>query len=1550
MKNGILYFFLLLQFSIYAQTGSGISFSEVMFYPLETNGEFIELYNSSTNSSINLSKYQIIYHTSSADTIVEFKNGTILQPNSYALILENDYDSTNGIYFQFIPDTTLVLQIDNGKFGSGGMANSSNRTLYLLNAIGDTIDTYTYSANNKKGYSDEKINMADSNKTENWKNSLNKHGTPGFKNSVSPRDYDLIITSLSTTTENIFVGNEIEFTLKVKNFGLKDATDFGLKMFVDFNQDSVPQSDEIILDDTQSFLSSGDSLNKIVSTTFLKSGTFSLFAEVNYPLDEKMRNNFYSSQILIRPKPNELNDIVINEIMYKPNGDEPEWIEIYNRTNNKINLNNWRIADRTSKPKITDSTYFIGSNEYLVLSEDETLLDYYEIPSGIVVLNLPSLNNAGDKLKLIDSLNQVIDSVEYSASWGNSNGYSLERISTEQPSNDSSNWRNSASKNLATPGRINSVTQRENDLSITKLLPLKNYATIGENFDIQFKVENIGLTTTNDFKIEIYHDTNFDSTAQTEELSKSINGEFLGVGESLNYRESLIDFSEGKNNYIIKLESTSDDNIENNERSISFVGVSLNEVRGDIVINEIMHSPKSPEPEWIEVFNNSTKIINLKNYQIADNADTVRVLSDNRILTPGEYFVFADDSSFIDVYPKVKSFTIENFPGLNNNEDKIIILDSLDRVIDSLFYNNSWGGKDGKSIERIDVKGISADSTNWQTTTKPIGGTPAQINSVSRKNYDIALTEIIFSPTAPKFGDNVFVSVKIINVGKEKSEFSLQLFEDVNLDSSQINLLETRSLLSLNSGDSLTHQFIWKVESIKNEHKFIASSIFKNDEDSSNNLIKKSISPGFTQAAIIINEIMYSPINGEPEWIELLNATNDSISISGFTISDIYTTPKTTTLHSAQYIKPNEYIVIAKDSTIWDFHSSINSPIIINPFANLNNDVDGIVIKDSFGKTIDSVEYKSNWGGSNGGFSLERILKSDSSTDSTNWKNSTDIELSTPGRKNSVTPFINDLAVLEITTVPQHPTLENDVFVKAKIKNIGLSNVQEFTIKISYQVNNALSILDEMAYNNLSSNDSITLKSDHSFQLSDSAKLFVELNYSLDENLSNNKIEITLYPGARRSTILINEFMANPKTDEAEWIEIINNSQKEIDISNWFVSDLFTTPKLHKINEEPIVIKKNDLFVICNDTSKYTFSNGNVIEVKFGTLGNSNDGIILYDFNKSVVDSLQYDKDWQIKKGRSLERVSSADNTNEIRNWLPSLSTTGASPGVSNSILETKPSEENSIFINEIMFDPKVNNSEFVELFNPTENKIDIGGWELVIDDDDYFEISSTFLTLNSGDYFVIASDSAIFKNYSMIDKSRVLILETTSLSLSNSGESLVVIDHWGNAIDSVFYNPKWHNQNIASTKNKSLERIASNVNTNEPTNWSSSVNKEGATPGKVNSIFAKNNKAKEGISFNPNPFSPDNDGFEDFSIINYSLPFNTTQIRIKIFDDHGRLVRTLVNNRATASNGSVVFDGLDDNGNALRIGMYIVFLEAVDINSGVNKSYKDIIVVARKL
>jgi flagellar hook assembly protein FlgD len=99
-----------------------------------------------------------------------------------------------------------------------------------------------------------------------------------------------------------------------------------------------------------------------------------------------------------------------------------------------------------------------------------------------------------------------------------------------------------------------------------------------------------------------------------------------------------------------------------------------------------------------------------------------------------------------------------------------------------------------------------------------------------------------------------------------------------------------------------------------------------------------------------------------------------------------------------------------------------------------------------------------------------------------------------------------------------------------------------------------------------------------------------------------------------------------------------------------------------------------------------------------------------------------------------------------------------------------------------------------------------------------------------------------------------------------------------------------------------------------------------------------------------PNPFSPDNDGFEDFTVINYNLKQITAQVRIKIYDSQGRLVRTLLNNAASGSSGSVIFNGLNDAGHALRIGIYIIFLEALNENIGVLETMKTVVVVARKL
>ena len=171
-----------------------------------------------------------------------------------------------------------------------------------------------------------------------------------------------------------------------------------------------------------------------------------------------------------------------------------------------------------------------------------------------------------------------------------------------------------------------------------------------------------------------------------------------------------------------------------------------------------------------------------------------------------------------------------------------------------------------------------------------------------------------------------------------------------------------------------------------------------------------------------------------------------------------------------------------------------------------------------------------------------------------------------------------------------------------------------------------------------------------------------------------------------------------------------------------------------------------------------------------------------------------------------------------------------------------------------------------------------------------------------------------------------------------------------GNIIDSIMYKESWHNKNFLSTKNISLEKINPNLDGNNPMNWSSSVNIQGATPGKINSIYSENKVSAENISISPNPFSPDNDGFEDFAIINYHLTQKTSQVRIKIYDNRGRLLRNLLNNQPSGSSGSVVFDGLEEDGTPFRMGIYIVLIEALNETSGVLETLKTVVVVARKL
>lgn len=1254
----------------------------------------------------------------------------------------------------------------------------------------------------------------------------------------------------------------------------------------------------------------------------------------------------------------------LTEIMFIPTSGNNEFIEIFNLSfTDTIDLNGYKIKYETANADIIRDT--IAGTLLLPRSFAVVLEGDYDFANGIYNSLIPAnalivkisdnafgssgmANTSSRTIALLRPNNDTLETYLYSAN--NGTAISDEKIFIDK-NNSQTNWGNSKFAN-GTPGKRNSITPNQIDLSVSNFSASIQNVILGESFSLNSVVKNLGTNLVTSAELKFYHDLNKDSIAQTGEEIFFTSLPNIASNDSIASQFIYSNHLAGENIFIANIFVAGDEDSTNNKLLTKMFGVVINEFRNDIVINEIMYAPTSPEPEWIEIYNRSTKTINLKNYRIADAADTVVLTTQSITITPQEFIVVAKDSSIKNHYNITSKMIYKSFPTLNNDVDKVIIMDSLFRVIDSVQYRSGWGGGSGFSLERINVDVSTIDSTNWKTAMNQ-KATPGRKNSVTQKDFDVEVSRVSFIPSLPLKGEAVSISAAAKNRGKNLSSFTFKLFESTLRDSIPDLFIEESTTLNLSQGDSLIHSFNFNITSLQTEKMFIAKAIFASDEDTLNNFAIGKIAPGYPPSSIVVNEIMYSPINGEPEWIEFYNGSNDIIQLKDWKVSDVVTTPVSVTLKD-YLLAPKEYFVVSKDSSIFLFHQSIPAKVIVASLPTLNNDRDGVVIRDNRNVMIDSVLYLSSWGGA-AGFSLERKNISDASNNQLNWGTSNDIEYSTPGRLNSQSPKQLDLEISFINSEPQFPIIGDDVKIIATVKNRGTNASNIFAVKfyLFNEATNSDSLLEQSNHTTLSSGDSILIKTINlirNIQTTQISKVVIEM--SGDENIFNNSATKTISVGENSKSILITEIMYAPISAEPEWIELYNNSSTAMNLKDWSIGDLIPSQTKTIITSQDYILQPDSFVVISKDSSilnYYQISSEKILLSSFSSLGNSNDGVFVYDYRNAIIDSVVYNSSWGGKNGKSLERISKNKFSNDSSNWFSSLDSKRATPGKVNSLSSITTPASAKLIINEVMYDPDIDNCEYIEFYNASNDSFNIGGWKLEESGKNYFLIDS-LLYINAGAYFVIAADSMILNKYENIDRSRLTILNSSSFSLSNSGEKIILRNLSGGIIDSFDYNPNMHNKNFPVTKNISLERINPNIDTNEKSNWRSSVSAYGGTPGTNNSIAVMNEKFSSGLIISPNPFSPDDDGFEDFSIINYTLPFSIAQIRVRIYDSKGRFIRSLVDAYPGGTNGSIIFDGKDESGKALRLGIYIILFEAVDQINGEQIKLKSTVVVAKKL
>lgn len=1506
--------------------------NEIMYSPTSSEPEWIEIYNKSSKQ-INLNGYQLVNSSSKSKVV---SKSIILNPEEYFVITR---DSS---MYQTYPKLS--------KFSVATFASLGNTKdkVVILDSLDRTIDSLEYKNTwgGAIGKSLERIDWVHtSTDSTNWKTSSNElGGTPGSVNSHSQKKFDVAVSKIIFTPSAPVVGQKVKVSAGASNIG-KNSAAFKFVL----NRVNKNGSKQKVEESNTFTLAKGESFP--YEFTFVIDGisakqTFEVVAD--YSADEDQTNN--STTAFVRPG-YPAGTVLLNEVMYNPLNGEPEWIELYNNSAYNVDLEEWSIADVLTTPqttKIFTNDFSFPSKTYLIVAKDSTIKDYHKSIAGkLIVSPFANLNNDADGVVIKDSRRAAIDSLLYDKSWGGEAGKSLERVAIESPTNAKTNWDSSKDIELSSPGKINTVAQKDFDLEVTSITSPQNYGVVGKKIKMSIVIKNIGKNNVSQFSVKLYRDGNKNGFGEPSELVYLKNETNLAVGNSSTYNVEDGSYLNGINNYLASVEFAEDQFADNNQSLLKINCVVVNEERNDLVINEIMYAPLVGEPEWIEIYNNSTKQINLKGYQIGNGSGKSKVLTQDVVLKPEEYFVVAKDSAVFTRFTNISKSVIAAFPTLNNTKDKIVILDSLNRTIDSLEYKSSWGGTGGKSLERLDWIKLSTDSTNWKASVHDLGATPSYINSISQKKFDVALTKLSYNPTTPLAGQRVKISASATNKGKNDASFKFILYR-INKDGSKQKVEETNTLVIAKDA-SLTYDFTFAIESILTKQTYEAVVDFGTDEDLTNNSASASVRPGYSTGTVYINEVMYNPLNGEPEWIELYNASGIDVDLEDWSITDVLTTPQKQIVKAKDSLFPKyTFLVIAKDSTIKNFHREIPARLIVTTFANLNNDADGVVIKDSRDVTIDSVRFENKWGGENGK-SLERKLVAVLPTEKTNWGSSKDLELSTPGRINSIAIKKYDLALKAVVPKPVYPAVNEDINIGARVINYGTSDADKYSIRYFVKNNNAYTLLGETSGTNLKSNDSLVVYSSSKIKLSDVKTVLCKVVFSNDEDTLNNFFSGDIIPGAKPNSVLITEVMYDPLSHEPEWVEFLNTSNEAINLKNWAISDLLPAPSKVTITTNDDFIQPGEYAIATPDTNAYAFiPPKKFYQTKFGSLGNTSDGVMIYDFRGAVIDSFFYKSSWGGSNGSSLERISLTKATSDSTNWISSISIVGASPGIKNASANPKSYKTGSLVFNEILYEPETGGAEFVELYNTSNDSIQVGGMDLLIGAKERVKLSQATFIVPPKEFFVLASDSTIFKSYPTLNKkvSRV----SSSLSFSNEGTSLLVKDLFGTTLDSVVYSPVWHNRNFLETKNKSLERLNPALNTNDKSNWSTSVTSEGATPGKQNSIYTQNLAGDSKVNISPNPFSPDNDGFEDFAIINFNLPYKLSQVQIKVFDSQGRLVRTLLENKPSATNNSVIFNGLDDDGRALRIGIYILLIEIAAEGNNNIETIKKPIVVARKL
>ncbi|MFN4298448.1 MAG: lamin tail domain-containing protein [Thermaurantimonas sp.] len=261
--------------------------------------------------------------------------------------------------------------------------------------------------------------------------------------------------------------------------------------------------------------------------------------------------------------------------------------------------------------------------------------------------------------------------------------------------------------------------------------------------------------------------------------------------------------------------------------------------------------------------------------------------------------------------------------------------------------------------------------------------------------------------------------------------------------------------------------------------------------------------------------------------------------------------------------------------------------------------------------------------------------------------------------------------------------------------------------------------------------------------------------------------------------------------------------------------------------------------------------------------------------------------------------------------------------------LSPKPGD---VILNELLFNQPTNGAKFIEIVNISSKVLDLSKIKLANlvggQIQNVRDITAESILFLPGAYLVVTNSISGVLNF-YTTKCRTCFIQSSLPTMNIGSGSIALLNADLEVLDHFEYDEKMHSPLVRNPKGVSLERISYSAPKNDSRYWKSASQQVGfATPGYKNSQQVVDSSTDQDLEVVPKTFSPNNDGYNDFVQIHYQLDDNNYIGTLQISDVNGNLIKTVATSELLSDRGFFVWDGTDEKGRRVSLGIYVVIFD----------------------